>query len=360
MRRSFIERRLFLALAVLLPAACGSKPTEFPVGFFGVSTPAQARFLAARGYDAIQSYDTDPAQVAALARQTRRDGQLLLVAPFELMKSTYPARDFRGAVWYLADEPDVHKISDAELVARDAKTKAWAPGSKSAFVLGDATKAKAYPRAGDYFMEDRYPIAHRPITLSGDMVRDAAQAADGRRVWAVLQAMDWRDVYPHNPAVLRVDRFPTLEEIRFLSYDAVLNGAQGVWYFAYSTATDSDMSGTPEHLFAVDWSAREMRALAPVFARGRPIPVPFSPLPDGMAAKAWTYHGRDYVVLEDRLPASDLKVPAGFLRPEWRPLFEARRDAAELLRPYDGNFYLRAHQVLVLESRLKLRRLLGL
>ena len=347
-------------LAVLLAAACGPGPAEFPVGFFGVDSPADARALAAEGFDAIQSYQTGPGRVAELATAARHEGQLLLVSPNEVEASTRAAREFPGVFWYLQDEPDVNGVDRDQLAAMDRKVRAWSPRAKTAFVVGDGRKAKDYPGVADAIMVDWYPVPHLPLESAGDHVRLTAEAAGGRKVWAVLQAMDWRNFEQHDPRKKRIGRFPDAAEIRFMSYDAVLNGASGVWYFAYSTATGSNLSQTPELLFAVSGTARELRAMAPIFARGRPIVLPFEIDPDGVRARAWTYHGRDYVVLANRRKGVDMKVPSQMLAPQWRPLFEARRDPRELLRALGGAYYLRQHQVLVLESRLRPKRLIGL
>jgi hypothetical protein len=359
MHNSGVRRRLPAAV-LLLAAACGPAPAEFPVGFFGVDSPADARALAAVGFSAIQSYQTEPGRVAAMAAATRREGQLLLISPNEVEVSTRPAREFPGVVWYIRDEPDLAKMSRDALAALDRKVRNWSPSAKTAFVVGDGHKAKDYPGVADVIMVDWYPVPHLPLESAGDHVRLTAEAAGGRKVWAVLQAFDWRNSPQHDPKKKRIGRFPTQAEIRFMSYDAVLNGASGIWYFAYSTATGSNLSQTPELFSAVTGPARELRAMAPVFARGRPIPQPFPIEPDGLSARAWTYHGRDYVVLANRSAGTDLLVPEALLAPAWRPLFEARRDQREALRSVDGASYLRQHQVLVLESRLRPQRLLGL
>lgn len=131
--------------------------------------------------------------------------------------------------------------------------------------------------------------------------------------------------------------------VRFASYAAVLDGAAGVRYLS----ADAEPA------------AREMRAMAPVFSKGRPIPLPFEAPASGLRARAWTYRGRDYLVLLNPAKDRQWKVPQEALKPGWRPLFEARRDPRELLKNFQSAFYLRPYQVLVLESRLRPMRLLG-
>lgn len=140
--------------------------------------------------------------------------------------------------------------------------------------------------------------------------------------------------------------------VRFKSYDAVFHGAAGIRYL-------KEAGLKPERLAAAEGAAREMRAMAPIFARGRPIPLPFEPPTDGWTARAWTYRGRDYLILANITRDRQWKAPKAALAPTWRPLFEARRDPRELMKEYMGAHYLRPYQVLVLESRLRPKRLLG-
>lgn len=314
-------------LAVLMCAACGPAPSEFPIGFYGAAAPGDARALAAEGFDAVQTNEMDAGKAAALAAAARGERQLLLIAPEGVESPSHAARLF--------------------------------PGTQTAFAAGAVGLRKDAAGAADVVMAAWYPVPHLPLESAGDHVRLTAEAAGGRKVWAVLQAFDWRDFPQHDPKRARVGRFPTRAEIRFMSYDAVLNGANGVWYYSYSTAPASNLSQTPELMQAVAGPARELRAMAPIFARGRPIRLPFPFDPAGIAARAWTYRGRDYVVLANRKGDVALKVPDEMLAPRWRPLFEVRRDPRELLFEYKGTYYLKSYQVLVLESRLRLTRLLG-
>lgn len=316
--------------------------------------------LSAAGFNAIQPHATSLKELSALTGDAHRLGMLPLVAPHGITTSTFSPREFPGAVWYLMDEPDINGMNLADMKAVEAKTLAWAPGAKTAFVVGDGRKAKNYPGVADAIMVDWYPVPHLPLESAGDHVRMTAEAAGGRKVWAVLQAMDWRDFPQRDPKKKRIGRFPDLAEIRFMSYDAVLNGAQGIWYYTFSTSTARTLAQTPELLFAVTAVAGEIHAMAPVFARGRAIPLTFEPPTTGWMARAWTYRGREYLVLANRTKDRQWKVPEAVLAPGWRPLFEPRRDPRELLKKYRDAYYLKPYQVLVLESRPKPKRLLGL
>lgn len=346
-------RAVSLLLALTLSGCAGPSPMQFPIGFFGVEKAEDARLLAGKGYNAFQSYRTSPEEVLVVAREARRRGAMLLVSPKALFTTTYTATEFLDAVWYLQDEPDVHGMDRAAMKAIEAQTLAWAPGSKTAFVVGDGRKAKNYPGVSDAIMVDWYPVPHLPLESAGDHVRMTAEAAGGRKVWAVLQAFNWRSSSVRdNPR--RIGRLPTLPEVRFMSYDSVLNGAQGIWYFSYA---HPDPEGGPVEqgpfmIAVVDLVAGELRAMAPVFAFGRAIPLPFEALTKGLRARAWRYRGHDYLVLVNRTKDRQWKVPEAALGPGWRPLFEGGRDTRELLKKHMDAHYLPPYRVLVLKSRL--------
>ena len=155
--------RAAILLVALVLTACGApSPSEFPVGFFGVETAEDAKLLAGRGYNAFQSYQTSPERVKAVAGEARRSGALFLVSHAEILPSTTPASAFPGAWWYLQDEPDIHNMDQAAMKAVEKKVLDWAPGAKTAFVVGDGSKAKNYPGVADAIMVDWYPVPHRP------------------------------------------------------------------------------------------------------------------------------------------------------------------------------------------------------
>jgi len=345
-----------LALTWLMVGDTSSpSPWEFPIGFFSVHTVKDVRMLSATGFNAFQSYQVTPETLLPVAKEVKRQKAILLTSPRQLFKSTVPPSAYGGAVWYLQDEPDVHGLDLADMKEIERKTLKWDPGSKSAFVVGDGSKAANYPNVADAIMVDWYPVPHLPLESAGDHVRMTFEVAGNRPVWAVLQTMDWRDFPQRDPKKKRIGRFPNMNEIRFMTYDAVLNGAMGVWYFAYEVA-EHTLSETPEHMFAVNQVARELKTMAPVFSRGRLISLPFPEPKGGFLARAWTYRGSDYVILINRTPNELWRIPDSVLTNDWRPLFVVKRNQHEILKKRKDVYFLQPYDVLVLKSRLQLNR----
>ena len=79
---------------------------------------------------------------------------------------------------------------------------------------------------------DIYPIKTRggqPIPVVGAAVDRWKQVGRGRGVWMVLQAFSWHvlgDYFGHKEAL-----YPKFAESRFMAYDAIVHGAEGILYW---------------------------------------------------------------------------------------------------------------------------------
>jgi hypothetical protein len=92
----------------------------------------------------------------------------------------------------------------------------------------DVTGADVYPVAyppGRHAGSDN----HDPCVV-GDVTRKLRAAAGSKPVWMTLQ-IAWSGILPSKSDPGRVPRFPTLHEERFMTYQAIANGARGVNYF---------------------------------------------------------------------------------------------------------------------------------
>jgi hypothetical protein len=126
--------------------------------------------------------------------------------------------------WYISDEPTGNKITPEQLekiyrMVQEADP--WHPVSivfMAPFIL-----AKKYTNALDIVMADPYPVPDLQISLVGEVTKQLKDEFKGKRpVWIVTQAFGggewWR-------------REPTIQEIRSMTYQALINGATGIQYF---------------------------------------------------------------------------------------------------------------------------------
>jgi hypothetical protein len=98
------------------------------------------------------------------------------------------------------------------------------------------TRLKPYAAAGDIHGVDIYPISHPPgfhagrpnedISVVGDLAAIVTQAAPDKEHWMTLQ-IAWSGVLPPD----HVPIFPTLKQERFMAYQAIIAGAQGLVFF---------------------------------------------------------------------------------------------------------------------------------
>ena len=100
-----------------------------------------------------------------------------------------------------------------------------------------AAAVRPYAAACDIHGVDIYPVSRPPgrhaggppvntdISVVGDMTRILAQATQRKAIWTTLQ-IAWSGVFPPHPVV-----FPTLQQARFMAYDAIVAGARGLFFF---------------------------------------------------------------------------------------------------------------------------------
>ena len=104
---------------------------------------------------------------------------------------------------------------------------------------GTPESLKRYNTVSDVVGFDVYPIGYPPgqhsqfvksnsdITMVGDYTKRAVAIAGGKKaVWITLQ-IAWSGVLNPGKAL----RFPTFPEQRFMSYQAIINGARGLMFF---------------------------------------------------------------------------------------------------------------------------------
>ena len=101
---------------------------------------------------------------------------------------------------------------------------------------GTLEQLRPYVAAADVLLLDIYPIGYPPgrhslwqnkeISMVGDYTKFIKEVADGKPVWMVLQ-IAWSGVIKPGKTL----RLPTFAQERFMTYQALINGARGLVYF---------------------------------------------------------------------------------------------------------------------------------
>jgi hypothetical protein len=206
-----------------------SLPQFFPVGIFN-ARPDDLDDIRAAGFNAVQSYGGDPEIIRRLAEVCSRLG-LKYLPDFrryqpELSRYLGGRREFLG--FYIEDEPELRSVPPESLAVLGTSLKRDHPGILTAVAMLRPRMVKEYRTAADVFLLDPYPVPDMPLTWLSDALEEAARYVPRERLWAVIQAFGGekfrQDGWP---------RRPTPQEMRCLTYLAVVHGAHGLFYFSY-------------------------------------------------------------------------------------------------------------------------------
>ncbi len=205
-------------------------------------------------------YGTDPYRLRE-SRSTRAGVVRDLDA-----RTTHPA--LLG--WYLVDEPEGIGEADPFTVRSYYETvKATDPHHPCSLVVMSPAAAGLYADAADVVWVDPYPVPDLPVTYVSDCVEGVRKSVGpDKPVWAVLQAFDW-NVW-RNGVISGVHR-PTPGEERCMTYLALVHGAKGIIYWAY-TGSKYFIRDYPDHWQVMLRLAGELRELSPVLMSGLRAP----------------------------------------------------------------------------------------
>jgi hypothetical protein len=127
--------------------------------------------------------------------------------------------------WYIADEPNGYKVPPdylLEMYSTVKKLDPWHPVSivvMAPFLSG----ALKYSDAFDIVMPDPYPLPNLPAALVGNVTGQLKAEFSGKKaVWIAPQAFGGGEIW---------SREPTLQEMRSMTYQAIIKGATGIQYF---------------------------------------------------------------------------------------------------------------------------------
>jgi len=137
--------------------------------------------------------------------------------------------------WYIADEPEGTGDSP-ELIARARDIiREIDPHHPVSGCNNTPSVFSAYAQVLDVHIADPYPIPFSPITMVADWT-DLSRKAAGpdKPTWMALQT---HDLSRYGVAG---GRYPTADELRVMAYLALAHGAQGLAWWAYGHARESN------------------------------------------------------------------------------------------------------------------------
>lgn len=125
--------------------------------------------------------------------------------------------------WYISDEPVLNGKDPQELERLYSLIKKVDPYHPITMVFMHSHKAENFANAMDIVMADPYPIPSQKVTKVGRVTARLKRKFDNKLpVWIVPQAFGGNEWW---------EREPTANELRFMTYSAIINGATGIQYF---------------------------------------------------------------------------------------------------------------------------------
>ena len=227
----------------------------FPIGIYAVSEcerngnsiDTAFRDLKAAGFNMVHRAGRTKMQVEEFLSLADSHGLKVFQMPVPSYNSDFVAESVIPKVrhhpsllaWYLADDTANH-VGPEVVAYRDRACKAFDPArltlqADGVLVGGANCRYERFVHATDVFLPEIYPVYWKEQRGSevSEVVRDmrasrAAIALAGRPVksiWPIIQHFDgwgWK-------------RFPTFEELRAMSWEAIVQGGNGIVWYVYNS-----------------------------------------------------------------------------------------------------------------------------
>lgn len=267
----------------------------FPIGLYGVMKREFNNFdldkafqgLKAAGFNFAHSYNvarTDEFLAAAL----KYDFKLWSVARFPDERFIEIERNHPAIIaWYLGDDTSAN-TTPSELFDRDDAVKAVDPTriTTQADVVGghsEISNYRDYVHGTDNFLPEIYPVrttdpeegARCVAQVIFDMERCqadiAASGATVKSLWPIIQyfkGWGWQ-------------RFPTMQELRGMSFASIVHGAHGITWYTYGGLVNYEkkkfnygVTSTPEHWKNISTVATQIKTISPALLERTPKEQP--------------------------------------------------------------------------------------
>ena len=195
--------------------------------------------------------------------------------------------------WYIGDEVDAGAI---KFQRRLYQSVAAADDQHPIYGVQDRTyDLRPFANTFDVLGLDCYPISQKPVSEVTKMVRAAnPEVYFTRPLWGVPQAFDWAWYRPKHE---KIERFPTLAEMRSMNWQFIANGANGLFLFAFNCYFYPLCKDDWRPRFALACEgAREVARLTDVLLSVDPAPKA-TPNSEDAICRTWVKDGKAYLLV---------------------------------------------------------------
>jgi hypothetical protein len=262
---------ILLILIVFLGPKFSVAEEFFPIGMFSVG-PENLEIVRKAGFNTVHTYITDPVILQKYIDTAEKTGIKLLMYPsdkadkgvIDLEKTKRFIEKNRNTksvlAWFVADEPELNSASPSQIGEINSFIKKTDPDRPTAIVIHRTDRFKEYNDASDILLIDRYPVPKTPLSHIAEATQWAVkQKGASGPVWAVLQAFGYQNPQFKGWGLHE----PTYDEMRAMTFLAIIHGAKGIFYFTF-IGSQYRILQSPEHWNDLKKIVAELNRLYPL------------------------------------------------------------------------------------------------
>ena len=346
---TYISRCLYILFIISFISV--SAFADFVLGIYGVNDENELPTIKQAGFNTVQTYKKDPEYLSRLAEKAKQYDMKLIISPKKIIGSEYEneAHNYPISAWYICDEPNIRNLSREDMINRNNICKNTFPEHQTAFVISGGKTKIPYYDICDILMIDCYPVPRKPLESFGENVALAKQGlieagCPQKQLWAVVQIFDWKELKKPR----KYGRFPTRDEIRFMSYDALFNGATGLFYFIYTSKGVPLPSSKPKEWKYISEIIQELSFIGEIIDSGKEVKNIVN-VKKPLRAKTYKHEGEKYIIVEN--PTNEMQeLPKKFFnKKKFEVLLEKSSNLEDIISKDKKNF--QAYQVIIFKSK---------
>ncbi len=256
---------------------------------YEMMNPRRLDFCRAHGLMSLSTLDRDlwKASENAAKPVEAKAARAKLVAAIDAIKD-HPA--LLG--WYVGDEVAAGSVPGQR--RRYSFIVECDPDHPTYAVQDRTYDLRVFLPTADVIGLDPYPVAHKPLRMVTDFMRQGKVALFGARpFWSVPQAFSWQW---YRKEAKDTERCPTLAEMRSMNWQHIAGGANGLFSFAYHSYFYPLNRQDWRPLWANAVAAnREVAKMIPVLLSVEPAPAA-RPDTEELACRTWVKDGELYLL----------------------------------------------------------------
>ena len=237
----------------------------FPLIAYGAEE-GDLSFISDIGFNGIVA-GASKGNVERLIGASQKEGLLLVARPDNEEVTERLINSDRLLGWYVEDEPETRSVPVERIL--DTVNVIRQKGSTHPTFMAEVRPefAQYYREGADVILMDQYPVPNEPLIWLSKSMEQAKRISAGKGIWAVIQifgGQGWKGK--------GWDREPSYEEMKALSYLAIVHGARGLFFYTVKDG-NYNLSLNSRHLHEVRQLIQELRFLSPFFllnAEGSP------------------------------------------------------------------------------------------